>query len=444
MRDLAIAALVPSANDAATALAVYVGQRLDPALRRDDEREGARARPHRDPLREPARARSAGPCLERPRRDDAARRPRSATRSSARGRRGRRRRSPAAARSTSTDDLLGTLPLDRRQDRATRTTPAGRRWRPSSADGVRITASVLGAPSEAQRNADLGGLLAWGLAQYHPRQGRRRRRVYGLAETGYGAPPVKLVAPRESSARCGSGSRSSSASSSARRSPLPVARGQQVGEVRVFAGGRLIARTPLVAADVGFGRRHGGEGRVVRPPHRPPSRRVSSRERSTRHRRKGRSCDRHRHPQRRARPLAHRPDLQARAPAPGEQRARARGRQGHQRGARAQAARRARRRDRPRRRPHGDADRRGADGGGDPQRLRPDPGRVAHVDGRRRPDLGHLHRDQRVGPEGLAGRARDPARQAPLPLAAAPRRWCSPARCRAASTRASTPTRSAR
>jgi hypothetical protein len=30
---------------------------------------------------------------------------------------------------------------------------------------------------------------------------------------------------------------------------LPVHRGQVAGEVRVFAGGRLIARTPLVAAD---------------------------------------------------------------------------------------------------------------------------------------------------------------------------------------------------
>ena len=30
---------------------------------------------------------------------------------------------------------------------------------------------------------------------------------------------------------------------------LPVLRGQRVGEVRVFAGGRLIARTPLVAAE---------------------------------------------------------------------------------------------------------------------------------------------------------------------------------------------------
>ena len=38
-----------------------------------------------------------------------------------------------------------------------------------------------------------------------------------------------------------------------------------------------------------------------------------------------------------------------------------------------------------------------ADRGGDPQRLRADRRRVAHVDRGRRPDRRHLHRDQRVG-----------------------------------------------
>ena len=51
---------------------------------------------------------------------------------------------------------------------------------------------------------------------------------------------------------------------------------------------------------------------------------------------------------------------------------------------------------------HGHPDRRGADRGGDPQRLRADPGRVAHVDRGRRPDVRDVHRDQRVGPEGVA------------------------------------------
>ena len=114
---------------------------------------------------------------------------------------------------------------------------------------MRITASVLGAPSEAQRNADLGGLLAWGLAQYH-RVKAVDDRVYGLAETGYGRPPVQARGPeRGRPQRAGRAARSSSASSSARRSRSPSPRGQQVGEVRVFAGGRLIARTPLVAAE---------------------------------------------------------------------------------------------------------------------------------------------------------------------------------------------------
>ena len=153
---------------------------------------------------------------------------------------------------------------------------------------------------------------------------------------------------------------------------------------------------------------------MVRPTYRPPSLRARFVGRLVG---RGRSRDRHRHSQRRTRPVAHRPDLQARPPAPGEQRARAGRRQGDQRRACAQAARRAGRRDRPRGRADGNTDRRGADGGGDPQRLRPDPRRVADVDRRRRSDGGHLHRDQRVGTEGLRGRARDPARQAPLPLA---------------------------
>ena len=97
---------------------------------------------------------------------------------------------------TSTDDLIGTLPLI--GAKTGHTNDAG--WSQVAAvqgDGVRITASVLGAPTEAQRNADLGGLLAWGLAQYHRVKAIDGRRVYGLAETGYGRAPVRLVARDE-------------------------------------------------------------------------------------------------------------------------------------------------------------------------------------------------------------------------------------------------------
>ena len=78
---------------------------------------------------------------------------------------------------------------DRRQDgpHQRRRLVAGRGRR--SGDGVRITASVLGSPSEAQRNADLGGLLAWGLAQYHRVKAIDVAASTVCAETGYGRSP---------------------------------------------------------------------------------------------------------------------------------------------------------------------------------------------------------------------------------------------------------------
>ena len=234
---------------------------LGGAVRGADEREGAVARPHLDPFREPARARPGRPRVERPRRRRRCSRRRSATRSSARGRRGRRRRSPAAGCSPRPTACIGKLPLV--GAKTGHTDAAG--WSQVAAverDGVRITASVLGSPSEAQRNADLGALLTWGLAQYRPVKAVDGRRVYGLAETGYGRPPVKLVALRQivRNVRVGRPLVERVVASSALA--LPVARGQHVGEVRVFAGGRLIARAPLVAADsvsaVGTGGRSRG------------------------------------------------------------------------------------------------------------------------------------------------------------------------------------------
>ena len=345
---------------------------------------------------------------------------------------------------TSTDGLIGTVPLV--GAKTGHTNDAG--WSQVAAverNGVRITASLLGAASESQRNAELASLLTWGLDQYR-RVVVAGDHVYGHAEVGYGRSPVRLVAARDviRSVRVGRPLVERVVASTAL--PLPVTKGQRVGEVRVFSDGRLIARTPLVAAASIPGRRGRRESRVVCAPHGAPpvrARLVASSSRRPSSRGRGRS-DHHRHPQRRTRPLAQRPDLQARSPAPLERRARARRRQGDQRGARAQAARRSGRRDRARRRADGNADRRGADRGGDPQRLRPHPRRVAYVDCGGRSDGGDLHGDQRVGPEGVRGRARDPARQAPLPLARRVDRRVRRARCHAGSTRASTPTPFAR
>ncbi len=104
-----------------------------------------------------------------------------------------------------------------------------------------------------------------------------------------------------------------------------------------------------------------------------------------------------------------------RAPAPLRAGPRAAGWKGDQRGPGAEGARPARARDRPRGRTHGHADRRGADGGGHPQRLRPDPGRVAHLDAARRPRARDVHGDRRVRPRDRAERARDGIGQARVP-----------------------------
>ena len=326
--------------------------------------------------REPARARRAGPRLDRPRRRLCSCATRSATRSSAAGRRGRRATLSDGRVVESTDNLLGACRLvggktghtaDAGWSQVARR--AGRRRRDH-----RRRARLRRARRSA--NADLAALLRLGLAQLPAVEGRRPGRTY-----------YALAGRAGAARRCGSSRRERSsarprrpAARRARRRARPL---RAARRARASASGgagrrgrlRLVARSPLVAATSrGLGTR--GQGVVVRPPHRPPSRRA----RLVRPRPGGSLDDHHRHAERRARPLAHRPELPAR-PAPSrERRPHARGRQGDQRRARAQAARRPGRRDRARGRPHRHAHRRGADRGGDPQRLRPHRRRVAHVD----------------------------------------------------------------
>ena len=127
--------------------------------------------------------------------------------------------------------------------------------------------------------------------------------------------------------------------------------------------------------------------------------------------------DRHGHAQRRVRAHDHRPELPARPAPPRECGAAARGRQGNQRRACAEGPRRARGGDRACGRPGRAQDRRAPHRRGDPQRLRPDRGRVPDDDRRRRSHELELHRDQRVGARGEARGARALRRQAPLPFA---------------------------
>jgi D-alanyl-D-alanine carboxypeptidase len=259
VRDLAVGALVPSANDAATALALHVTRG---SLPRFVELMNARARelgltgthfsnPHGlDQRGNYSTAR------------DVVRLLRAALRNPfIRMWSGREQATIAGRHVVTTDDLLARLPA-LVGGKTGHTGDAG--WSQvatASARGVTVTAAVLGASSRSARNADLEALLRWGLRQYNSIVVVDPRRTYALADPGWGMAPVALRAPRRI------------VRPAATRRPLvervvvpqvlalPVRRGQQLGEVRVYDGRRLVAHSPLVAArdvaDPGLGGKAG-------------------------------------------------------------------------------------------------------------------------------------------------------------------------------------------
>jgi D-alanyl-D-alanine carboxypeptidase (penicillin-binding protein 5/6) len=115
--------------------------------------------------------------------------------------------------------------------------------------GVTVYVTVLGSPTRAQRNADLSALLRWGLSRYRAAAVITRGRVYATAEAPFERGPVRLVAPRtvRRAVRIGRPLREQVVVPSV--VSLPVERGQELGEVRVYDGVRVIARSPLLAAN---------------------------------------------------------------------------------------------------------------------------------------------------------------------------------------------------
>jgi serine-type D-Ala-D-Ala carboxypeptidase (penicillin-binding protein 5/6) len=114
--------------------------------------------------------------------------------------------------------------------------------------GVTIYATLLGSPDRSTRNADLTELLDWGFARYRPVPLVVKGRGYARAQLGYGRDPLALVA---------AGSLKPSVRVDlplVRRvvavdaADLPVARGQTLGQVEILQGSRLLGRVPLVAS----------------------------------------------------------------------------------------------------------------------------------------------------------------------------------------------------
>ena len=114
--------------------------------------------------------------------------------------------------------------------------------------GFTIYTVVLGSPSRAQRNADLARLLAWGLAQYRLAPVVARNHMYARIGVGYGRRPLDLVTTRPLRRPVRLGRPLVERIVVPADATLPVRRGQRIGEVRVFAGRRLVGMRPLVAA----------------------------------------------------------------------------------------------------------------------------------------------------------------------------------------------------
>jgi D-alanyl-D-alanine carboxypeptidase (penicillin-binding protein 5/6) len=114
--------------------------------------------------------------------------------------------------------------------------------------GVTVYATLLGAPSREGRNGDLEELLAWGISRYRTVTVVSPTRVYATAAAPYGRSRLELVAGAGATRLVRVDRPLVERMVTPTAVSLPVRKGQLLGEVTVYAGSKLIARRPLVAA----------------------------------------------------------------------------------------------------------------------------------------------------------------------------------------------------
>ena len=247
VRDLLIGTLVPSANDAATTLAIAAGgtlPRFVAAMNAEARSLGLTGTHYRNPhgLDEPGHvstARDSAILLRRVLREPVLRRYAS---------------SAAAQLSTgrwvrSTDNLVGTF-RGFVGGKTGHTSDAG--WSQvgfAKLGGVGVTVTVLGAPSEARRDSDLAALLRFGLGSYRPSLVVSPARRYATVAVGWGRDDVPVVAPRRIVRPAPVGRSLTEQVVVPAVAALPVTVGQRLGTLVVRDGTRVVARSPLVAGE---------------------------------------------------------------------------------------------------------------------------------------------------------------------------------------------------
>jgi D-alanyl-D-alanine carboxypeptidase (penicillin-binding protein 5/6) len=111
-----------------------------------------------------------------------------------------------------------------------------------------IYATILGAPSRTQRNADLQTLLAWGISRYRTVEAIDGSSTYAEAKLPYGRGTVALVAARPLRLVVRPGHPLVQKVVAPVALDLPVRRGEIVGRVEVWSGSRLLGQRALVAS----------------------------------------------------------------------------------------------------------------------------------------------------------------------------------------------------
>ena len=114
--------------------------------------------------------------------------------------------------------------------------------------GVTVYATILGSPSRRVRNESLAELMTWGLARFRVVHAVTAGHVYASVRTSYDKGDVDLVAPRSVGRAVVTGRPLVERIVAPMGVDLPVRKDQQLGVVRVYERGRLVARSPLVAA----------------------------------------------------------------------------------------------------------------------------------------------------------------------------------------------------
>jgi D-alanyl-D-alanine carboxypeptidase (penicillin-binding protein 5/6) len=118
----------------------------------------------------------------------------------------------------------------------------------AKARGVTVYGTVLGSDTRVERNDALKTLLAYGIDRYRRVTAIDADRVYGDAETGYDRPRVELVAPRTIVRTVLEGTPLVEPGVAPEAVGLPMVAGAHLGRVEVYAGDRLLASSNLVAA----------------------------------------------------------------------------------------------------------------------------------------------------------------------------------------------------